>query len=71
MICLFCGNEIKKQVPIIINSLEMAVPWNESCEVGKDTLSLKYGCQSCYSKILFNAAKASGEMSEILIKIKR
>jgi hypothetical protein len=71
MICLFCGNEIKKQVPIIINSLEMAVPWNESGEVGKDALSMKYGCQSCYSKILFNAAKASGEMSEILIKIKR
>jgi hypothetical protein len=71
MICLFCGNEIKQQVPIIIKHLEMAVPWNEAGEVGNDVLSLKYACQPCYSKILFNAAKASGEMSEILIKIKR
>jgi hypothetical protein len=49
----------------------MCPPWNESGEVGRDTLTNKYACQSCYKKILENAAKASGEVSEILIKLKK
>ncbi len=71
MICIFCGNEIKRQVPIIIKHLEMAAPWNEGGEVGNDVLSMKYGCQACYTKIFSNASKASAEMSEILMKIKK
>ena len=73
MICLICGNEIKKnqQVPIIINVLEMAVPWNESGAIGNDTLKLKYMCQPCYKSIMQNAALASSEMSDILIKTKQ
>ena len=71
IICLICSKEIRQQVPIIVNILEMCPPWNESGEVGKDTLTNKYACQGCYKKILENAAKASGEMSELLLKLKK
>ena len=69
MICIFCSREISQQVPIIVNILEMSPPWNESGEVGKDTLTNKYACQTCYRDILENAAKASSEISEILLKM--
>jgi hypothetical protein len=48
----------------------MSPPWNESGEVGKDTLTNKYACQTCYRDILENTAKASNEISEILLKLK-
>jgi len=70
MICIFCSREIRQQVPIIVNILEMSPPWNESGEVGKDTLTNKYACQTCYRDILENTAKASNEISEILLKLK-
>jgi hypothetical protein len=47
----------------------MSPPWNESGEVGKDTLTNKYACQACYRDVLENTAKASSEISEILLKM--
>lgn len=71
MICIFCSNEIRQQVPVIVNTIEMCPPWNEGGDVGKDTLTNKYSCQACYEKILINAARASAEMSALLAKKKK
>ena len=48
----------------------MALPWNESGEVGKDILANKYCCHPCYKVLHENAAKAAKEMSDTIISMK-
>lgn len=68
MLCVFCGLKIDSQVPVLVNSIDLSPPWNESGTVGKDVLSNKYCCQNCYKDILSNAAKASQYASDQMIK---
>lgn len=70
MICIFCGLKIDKQVPVIVSSIELAPPWTEAGDVGKDALTNKYCCIKCYKDILINAAKAAKEVSDAMIATK-
>lgn len=67
MICLFCSQEIQKQIPVIVDQLVMSPPWNEDGS-GRDTLAFKYCCLNCYNSIMINNSKSAKHASERLME---